>query len=190
LSRTLALELADLLGSEVTALTRAEVVADQAPAATPEVVLWEEHLRAGIQSDSTLDSTEKEALVLARRGQGLFRDRVRRIESRCRVTGVERAEHLRASHIKPWRDSTNEERLSAENGLLLTPSIDHLFDRGFISFTDRGRLLVSSVAHPDSMRRMGVATDGRIEVGGFTQMQSEFLEYHRDQVFLRARVKR
>ena len=42
--------------------------------------------------------------------------------------------HLVASLCKPWRDSTNEERLEAENGLLLTPSIDHLFDRGFIGF--------------------------------------------------------
>ena len=43
-----------------------------------------------------------------------------------------RVEHLVASHTKPWRDSTNEERLDGENGLLLTPTIDHLFDKGFI----------------------------------------------------------
>jgi len=48
------------------------------------------------------------------------------------VTKVERLEHLVASHTKPWRDSTNEERLNGENGLLLTPTIDHLFDKGFI----------------------------------------------------------
>jgi predicted restriction endonuclease len=65
-------------------------------------------------------------------------------------------EHLRASHSKPWRDSSNEERLDGENGLLLTPSIDHLFDRGFISFRSDGRLLVSPVAHAGSLERMGV----------------------------------
>jgi putative restriction endonuclease len=55
-----------------------------------------------------------------------------------------------ASHIKPWCESTNEERLNGENGLLLTPSIDHLFDRGFISFEDNGELLISDVAHKES----------------------------------------
>ncbi len=59
--------------------------------------------------------------------------RVQALEQRCRITGVDRPEHLRASHSKPWRDSDNAERLDGENGLLLTPSIDHLFDRGFIS---------------------------------------------------------
>jgi putative restriction endonuclease len=53
-----------------------------------------------------------------RRGQGLFKDRVSQIESRCRITGVQNPVHLVASHCKPWRDSTNEERLNGENGLL------------------------------------------------------------------------
>ena len=79
-----------------------------------------------------------------------------RIETHCRVTGVNRPEHLIASHCKPWRDSDNAERLDGENGLLLTPSIDHLFDRGFISFENNGELLVSRVAHEVSLRKMGV----------------------------------
>jgi hypothetical protein len=56
--------------------------------------------------------------------------------------GVENPVHLVASHCKPWRDSTNEERLNGENGLLLTPSIDHLFDRGFIGFENSGALII------------------------------------------------
>ncbi|MEO6463840.1 MAG: HNH endonuclease, partial [Candidatus Eisenbacteria bacterium] len=77
-----------------------------------------------------------------------------------------------------------------ENGLLLTPSIDHLFDRGFISFDERGGLLVSPVAHAGSLERMGVPTDRRVEVGLFRKTQARFLEYHRDLVFLSSRVKR
>jgi hypothetical protein len=42
------------------------------------------------------------------------------IEWQCRITGVDNPVHLVASHCKPWRDSTNEERLNGENGLLLT----------------------------------------------------------------------
>lgn len=190
LPRALALELAKLLGRDVLALAMTERVAEHEPAATPEVVLWEEHLRTGIEADPTLRETEKQALVLARRGQGVFRDRVQGIEKSCRVTGVNRPEHLRASHIKPWRDSTNEERLEGENGLLLTPSIDHLFDRGFISFEGGGRLIVSPVAHLDSLRRMGIPTGQTLDVGRFTAAQRRFLEYHRDAVFLHARLSR
>ena len=58
---------------------------------------------------------------------------------------MENPVHLVASHCKPWRDATNEERVDGENGLLLTPSIDHLFDRGFIGFEDNGRLIISPV---------------------------------------------
>jgi hypothetical protein len=189
LPRELALALADLLGSAVGALARTEVVAEHATVSTHEVARWEEHLRNKIQDDANLGPTEKEALVMSRRGQGLFRERVQGIESCCRVTGVERPDYLRASHIKPWRDCTNEERLDGENGLLLTPSIDHLFDRGFISFEGGGRLLIAPRAHLPSLERMGVATDRRMDVGRFSDAQSAFLEYHRDAVFLHARVR-
>lgn len=65
---------------------------------------------------------------------------------------------LSPARCKPWRDSTNEERLNGENGLLLTPSIDHLFDRGFIGFEDSGTLIISPVAHRPSLERMGIQT--------------------------------
>ncbi len=187
LPQPFAVQLAHLVGSEVEAIARTETVAEvAAETAHPELVLWEEHLRRGIESDSTLPDTEREALVLARRGQGLFRQRVQLVEQRCRVTGVDRLEHLRASHCKPWRDSDNAERLDGENGLLLTPSIDHLFDRGFISFRDDGRLLVSPVAHRESLARMGVPVDREHFVGRFRPGQARYLEFHRDQVWLAA----
>jgi len=71
---------------------------------------------------------------------------------------------------------------------MLTPSIDHLFDRGFVSFDDDGRLLVSPVAHRESLRRMGVAVDRALHVGAFTREQGRFLEFHRDAVFLRSKL--
>ena len=80
--------------------------------------------------DSSIPETDRLAIIRARKGQGLFKERVGKIESKCRVSDVVNAVHLIASHCKPWRDSTNEERLNGENGLLLTPSIDHLFDHG------------------------------------------------------------
>jgi putative restriction endonuclease len=109
-----------------------------------------------------------------------------RIERACRVTGVVREEHLRASHCKPWRDATNEERLDGENGLLLTPSVDHLFDRGFIGFDGDGALIVSPVAHRESLQRMGIDPQRSINVGAFSSGQTRYLEFHRDNVLLKS----
>jgi putative restriction endonuclease len=91
-----------------------------------------------------------------------------------------------ASHCRPWRDSTNGQRLDGENGLLLTPSVDHLFDRGFIGFEDSGDLIVSPVAHLPSLERMGIETRRGINVGGFTEGQRAYLDFHRNAVLLRA----
>ena len=148
--------------------------------------VWERRLEEQVEADTTVRETDREAIVRARRGQGLFKQRVMRIETRCRITGVDNPSHLLASHCKPWRDSTNEERLNGENGLLLTPSIDHLFDRGFIGFEDSGNLIISPVAHKPSLKRMGVETERLINVGTFTEGQQQFLDFHRNSVLLRA----
>jgi hypothetical protein len=190
LPRNLALTLASLISSEVSALAEQSTLAEaDLRAPQQEIVLWEEHLRRRIEEDPTIPDTDREALVVARRGQGLFRERVQAIESHCRVTLVNQPAHLRASHCKPWRDSNHEERLDGENGLLLTPSIDHLFDRGFISFKNNGDLLVSPVAHKTSLERMGVKTQEKVNVGAFSSGQSRFLEFHRDAVFLCSHVQ-
>lgn len=180
--------LIDLIGSEAHALLKGYLVQEPAtiqPAIG--LVQWEEHELELVNSSAVLVETEKQAIVLARRGQGLFKSRVMNIEDHCRVTGVNRPEHLRASHCKPWRVSDNDERLDGENGLLLTPSIDHLFDRGFVSFENDGTLLVSPVAHADSLRRMGVNPGETLNVGGFSEGQRRYLAFHRENEFLRSR---
>lgn len=180
--------LIDLLGAEAHALVRGYRVAESLPL-SPAIGLiqWEERELNVITADETIPETDRLAIVLARRGQGLFKQRVMRLEKACRVTGVTREEHLRASHCKPWRDSNNNERLDAENGLLLTPSVDHLFDRGFIGFEDDGDLIVSPVADRESLQRMGIDTRNRINVGVFSSGQRNYLNFHRDSVLLRSR---
>ena len=78
--------------------------------------------------------------------------------------------------------------MDGENGLLLfsTPSLDHLFDRGFIGFEDSGDLIVSPVAHRPSLERMGIDVDKPTNVGAFTEGQRTFLDFHRNAVLLRA----
>lgn len=186
--RPMALVIAQLASPELLGIIRGIQAAETTETPLPElrgIIEWEEHECARITKDRRLRDTEKQALIKARRGQGLFRQNVARIEHCCRVTRVDRPEHLIAGHIKPWRESDNHERLFEGNGLLLTPTIDHLFDRGFISFEDGGELLISPVAHEESLNKMGIVTNRVVNVGGFVAPQREFLEFHRSNVFLK-----
>ena len=181
--------LIDLIGPEARAFATGHQVAEASPNVATAIGLeeWEEHQLDQVRENETIVETERQAIVLARRGQGLFKQRVMRIERACRVTGVSLETHLRASHSKPWRDASNEERLDGENGLLLTPSIDHLFDRGFIAFEGNGDLIVAPVADRGSLVRMGVDVGRRLNVGAFSEGQRHYLEYHRDNVLLQSR---
>lgn len=173
-----------LVGQEVTPIALA--ARHVKPVSADDLDFWERKLEQELVNDPTVMETDRMAIIRARNGQGLFKERVSKIESRCRITGVENPVHLVASHCKPWRDSTNEERLNGENGLLLTPSIDHLFDRGFIGFEDNGKLIISPVAHRPSLQRMGIDTTKVITVGGFTGGQKQFLDFHRSAVLLQS----
>jgi hypothetical protein len=130
-----------------------------------------------------IPETEKQQLIKARRGQGLFRSRVGMFEKSCRVTGVTKKAHLRASHIKPWSKSTDSEKLDGNNGLLLSPHIDHLFDKGYISFTNQGALLISSKLDQNIMHLWKIQPD--INVGQFNVNQAQYLEFHRSYIFLK-----
>ena len=176
--------LAGLVGAEAQALIGGAAVG--APMQlNDDLDMWDRRLETAVEIDTALPPTDREQIVRARVGQGLFKDRVMQIEEHCRVTKVTNPVHLIASHCKPWRDSDNEERLNGENGLLLTPSIDHLFDRGFIGFEGDGRLIISPVAHKPSLVKMGIEVSGEVNVGQFTAGQRHFLEYHRDLVLLK-----
>lgn len=144
------------------------------PALERDVEEWERRVELAIAADPAIREREKTALVQARRGQGVFRDNVRLIERACRITKVERMKHFIASHIQPWRDSGNQQRLDGENGLLLTPTIDHLFDKGFISFEDSGRLIVAPVADLGSLKRMGIGPATNVNVGAFSEGQRRY----------------
>lgn len=179
--------LGSLMGSPASLLTKnvhAEVDAPNVEIELKGVSEWEEIEIKKIREDAHIPETERQALVKARIGQGRFKKNVLQIERACRITKVTNEAHLIASHIKPWRESGNDERLAAGNGLLLTPTIDHLFDRGFISFGDDGETLVSSVADHESFVKMGVNPEEPPQVGLFNGDQKHFLEYHRKSVFL------
>lgn len=125
--------------------------------------------------------TYREQIVKARRGQGVFRANVMLVEEYCRVTRVTDRKHLCASHIKPWRTATNEERLNRNNGLLLSPHIDHLFDQGYISFSPTEQLVIVPDVRGSLLDKWGI--DAGTNVGQFNREQQAFLEYHRVNIF-------
>jgi len=143
----------------------------------------EEQVEQELRNRTDLDETEKLQLVKSRRGQGIYRKNLEGFEKACRITDVANRRHLRASHIKPWRASTTFEKLDGNNGLLLSPHIDHLFDQGFISFTDDGALLVSPEADADTLILWWIEPEGNY--GPFRAEQLPYLAFHRDFVFKR-----
>jgi len=155
--------------------------ADERPAVSF-IAQLEAEIEKEISASLDLSSTVKEQVILARRGQGKFRRNVAAYESSCRCTGIAVAGLLIASHIKPWRACSNaDERLDGNNGLLLTPSADYLFDRGFISFSDGGDLLLSASIAESDLLRLGIQ---KKNVGSFLMTQKMYLDYHRKNIYL------
>ncbi|WP_374675573.1 HNH endonuclease [Ideonella sp.] len=134
-----------------------------------------------LEARKDISATQKLQLTKARRGQGLFRSRVELIESACRLTGVAEHSHLRASHIKPWRMATDSEKLDGNNGLMLAPHIDHLFDQGFISFADEGGLLVSPQLS-DAIQSAWSVSQPAVPKP-FNALQRVYLDFHRRTIY-------
>lgn len=177
-----------LAGADVSAFTGAALHDAPAPLVERELTgqqEWEDIVQRQILA-AEIPETTRHALVRARIGQGLFKERVCQLEHACRITFVDNPAHLIGSHIKPWRESSDEERLHGANGLLLTPTADHLFDRGFISFDDSGEVLVSPVVDVVSLKRMGLDPERPPRPVPFNTDQKHFLAHHRKEVFLAA----
>jgi hypothetical protein len=136
-----------------------------------------------IEQRRDIGAAEKEQLIRARRGQGQYRKGLESVEFSCRLTGVSDRRHLRASHIKPWCKSDDREKLDRNNGLLLSPHVDHLFDRGYISFTNHGDLMVSKHLEQAVLRAWGIELPTK--TSPFSHAQCAYLEYHRQEVYLK-----
>lgn len=130
-----------------------------------------------IEIDPAIPETQRLQLAKARIGQGFFRKQVILLDGACRVTGVTDTRLLIASHIKPWREASNPERLSGHNGLLLSPHVDALFDEQFITFEDDGRMRVHRSLTHDVLDRWSINPDKRVD--RFRPEQAPFLAHHR-----------
>ena len=122
------------------------------------------------------DKTERQGLVISRVGQGYYRQElIKKFNSRCAVTSIDREEILIASHIVPWRLSTDEERLDVDNGILLSPLYDALFDKHLISFKDDGEILIANSIKDDNLKT-NIRLNAKIIV---TEGMKKYLSRHR-----------
>ncbi|MBW8312085.1 MAG: HNH endonuclease [Rhizobium sp.] len=122
--------------------------------------------------------------VEVRTRQWLFRRRVADMEKGCRLTGVSDLRFLRASHMKPWSKCDNDaEKLDGNNGLLLSPNADLLFDRGWITFEDSGRLVRTDELPAEVADRIGLDLRPGRKCGAFRDEQLGYLDFHREFIF-------
>ncbi len=131
-----------------------------------------------IENKKELTETEIETLIKLRIGQSKYREELINYWNGCSVTGYENKGLLIASHIKPWKDSSNMEKLDVYNGLLLIPNLDKLFDRGYISFNDNGTILISEQLK--DIEILGLNKKMKIDI---ENEHKNYLEYHRKNIF-------
>lgn len=127
-------------------------------------------------NNKSLKGEEKQAFVKVRINQSVFRKRLLKRYKKCCLCGVEIEAMLRASHIKPWAESNAIEKLDVENGLLLCPNHDALFDSGLISFDDNGQILISNELTKDDRTFMNIVPSMKITI---TDGNRNYLSYHR-----------
>ena len=110
-------------------------------------------------------------------GQGYYRQKIiERWEGECPVSGLSIIPILIASHIVPWSQSNDEEKLDVNNGILLSPNVDALFDKHLISFENDGFILISDKVSREDRDALGVSESMRISV---SEGMIPFLEKHR-----------
>lgn len=137
-----------------------------------------------VLQDKNLTVTEKESIIISRVGQGDFRRKILNKYGSCVITGISNKKILIASHIKPWRSANNAERLSENNGLLLSPLFDKLFDLGLMTFQKNGKVIFSNQLSSEDRAIVSV-NENKIFLTGINTELKTNLEYHNDVVFLK-----
>ena len=127
-----------------------------------------------------LKGEDRDAIVKVRINQGFFRAGLLRRYGKCCLCGVDNPSLLRASHIKPWAKCEPEEEVDLNNGLLLCPNHDSLFDQGYISFDDDGSILISNQINDNNRMFMNVRDNMRIRM---TDGNSGYMAFHREHIY-------
>jgi len=108
-------------------------------------------------------TTEAERLVVQRIGQDIFRAALMDYwEARCPITGITDPALLRASHIVPWSECDDAQRLDVHNGLLLSALWDAAFDTGLVSFANDGTVLINLELSAAARTALGIESALRL----------------------------
>lgn len=134
-----------------------------------------------VEAEQIPDEVKKQ-IQYARIGQGRYRKALLNECPFCPITLVSDDRLLIASHIKPWVVSSDKEKIDSKNGFMLTPTYDFLFDRGFISFTDDKRMLVSPWLSKMTCSKLGISDERKISVLPI-EGREQYLSYHRENIF-------
>jgi len=135
-----------------------------------------------LEKDNTINATEKDSIVKSRIGQGSFRKDLIEYWHGCAISQCPLTWMLIASHIKPWKDADNQERLDVYNGLLLLPNYDKLFDLGYISFNRNGRIMCSRLLDNFDKDVIGLTND--MHLVKLDMRHLPYLKYHNENCFL------
>lgn len=127
------------------------------------------------------NTQERIALSKARIGQGEFRLKVLEECPICPITLVADDRILIASHIKPWAVCNAEEKLDPKNGFMFTPNVDKLFDKGFLSFTEDKRTILSPFLSKLTYSRLGISDDKEYPMLPI-EGREKYLQYHRENI--------
>jgi putative restriction endonuclease len=127
------------------------------------------------------NEVEKLNLTKARVGQGEYRKKLLDLCPFCPITLISDDRILIASHIKPWAVSNDFEKTDPKNGFMLTPTFDFLFDRGFMSFTNDQKTILSPFLSNMTYSKIGISdnkTFPHLPIDG----REEYLEFHRTNI--------
>jgi putative restriction endonuclease len=131
-----------------------------------------------------LPKKEKDNLIRARKGQGKYREKLLEQCPFCPITLISDDRLLIASHIKPWVKSNDVEKIDPKNGFMLTPTYDFLFDRGYISFTNDKKIIISPWLSKMTCSKLSISNDKTYSLLP-TEGREKYLEYHRTQLLKR-----
>ena len=129
-----------------------------------------------------LKEKNKEIISKARIGQNFYREELlKKWQGKSSLNDYSNSIFLNASHIKPWKDCTNEECIDVENGLLLKPDYDKLFDKGFISFSDGGKVLISPLLSNEDIKELNIHSE--LKIKKVSDKMKRYLLFHRNNIF-------
>ena len=119
----------------------------------------------------------------ARDGQGKYREQLLAQCPYCPFTMISDERLLIASHIKPWAASIGDEKIDPFNGYILSPLYDKLFDRGFITFTEKRHVILSEFISKHTWNQINLKNNTFIQALPMDEKRMEYLKFHHESVF-------